>query len=337
MDSKNGNDEFDWAGWLAGWLAVMVRQQKAIYVQEAYDHRKKLEQRVVEAVTVRETYLSKLSKLARDVNALRRKVDDECIMESFVLLTLLRDATLDFGDAVEVWHFDFTRVVRPTLFGTDYMSEMLGKQDILNTLRIRKLFKFQFSQGNLLLLPIHYAPKTFGPEPPPPTVSAALAQQMAAYANVPEDRVVQFYRLMDKFLPKDVLKKLLPLPTYFGNRWVAPGETVEAPPPRRVLPSINRGRALSADRLGFPGAGRVRSPAKFSRSPTKASSLSPSRDKSKRKKRRRRRRRKKKKAAVEEEEEEEIESDDDDVLYLDEIQRRFCRSPGAVFSRDALQ
>ena len=223
-------------------------RQKAVYFQQASDHRKKLELRVVETATIREKYLEQLSTLTRDVSAMRRDCDDECILESFILLNLLREATLAFGDAVETWHFDFTRVVRPQLFGTDYMCEMLSKQDILTTLRTRKLFKFQFSSGNILLLPIHYAPKSFVPEPPPPKVNAALAKQMAIYAAVPIDRVVHFYRMMEKFLPKKLFGKLLPLPTWFNNQWIAWDVTPPTPPPKTVFfPRIRRSAPATSD------------------------------------------------------------------------------------------
>ena len=211
----------------------MVARQKAVYFQQASDHRKKLELKVVEAATIREKYLEQLSTLIRDVNAMRRKCDEECILESFILLNLLREATLNFGDAVETWHFDFTRVVRPQLFGTDYLMNMLAKQDIMTTLRTRKLFKFQYSSGNILLLPIHYAPKTFVPDPPPPHVNAALAYQMALYAAPSEERVVHFYRTLEKFLPKKLYKTLLPLSQWFTNKWVAWTETPPTPSPEK--------------------------------------------------------------------------------------------------------
>jgi hypothetical protein len=204
-----------------------MNTSKAIYFQQASDWRKNHEFELVRQSTRREAYLFRLVKLTRDVNSMRRKCDDQCILETFSLLNALRESTLDFGEALETWHLDFTKVVRPQILGSDYICEMTTKQEPLQTLRMRKLFSFQFRARNILLLPLTFTGPEVQTERAPLVISAQLAEQMRRFAEPNEERVVRFYRMLQKFMPRKVFENILPLSTWYANRWIAPKATLD--------------------------------------------------------------------------------------------------------------
>ena len=203
----------------------------ALFYQQSSEHRKQNEYSLLQKAVEREEYLKLLSNLVYDVNAERRSVDSAYILESFILLNQLRNASFDFSDALELWSLEFVTIIRPQLFGSDYLCEIINKQQILLSLRIRKLFHFRFNPGNILLLPVHFMHSDIISNTSTINIGDILSdtlllEEMEKFASPPIDRVVKFYKMLWKFLPKKMYEKLFQLEEWASNRWIPPTQSL---------------------------------------------------------------------------------------------------------------
>lgn len=214
----------------------------AVYFQQSNPARIQDEFALVRAATVREEFLVRLSTLIHDVNLQQRENNDACILETFTLLNQLRESTLNISDAIEVWQQAFTKVVSPQLFGTDYITGMIKRQEFLITLKIRKIFNFNISTGNILMLPI----ASGGIQSKNSGCTSDLIDQMELYASPSAERIKRFYSMLEKFLPPKIFRLVLPLQTWVQNPWKAPTSPPQILP--KSFPSITASLSTSRSR-----------------------------------------------------------------------------------------
>jgi hypothetical protein len=197
-------------------------KERAIYFQLTKSS--DLEFTLVKIVTRRDFLLSTLSRMIRDVNSKLRLFDGEFVFETFFLMNQLRDETFALGEAVNQWIKGYTKVVRPFINETDYVVNMIDHIDLMNGIKLRRLFDFNFGKGNVLLLP---SPLPRAIKLPIRKINMKLAREIEKFAAPSEDLVIKFYKTMKMCLPGDMYRNLYPIKSWMGNPWFPQVEIVD--------------------------------------------------------------------------------------------------------------
>jgi hypothetical protein len=207
----------------------VAKSGDSVYFQQCSHARVTEEIHLVKAATVRESLLEQLSNLIRDVNLQQRLHDDSCILETFVLLNQIRNATFQLCDAIEKWQAALTKNTNPQLFGSDYIGCMSKTQDFLINVKVKRLYHFNIGSGNILILPllsnVSNDLKTTKENP----LSPELLEQMKLFAKPSEQKVLQFYQMLKKYLSKKAFKQILPLDQWLQNSWTVPSPLLKNP------------------------------------------------------------------------------------------------------------
>lgn len=173
---------------------------------------------LIELMIEREGVLKRLIEAIKDVNDLRKELDDAQILKTFRLFNMMREVTIRFIKTVENWQGSFTRFIRPELYSIDYMaSKFLRDIDFINSSKVKKLFNFQFYRGNVLLLPYQSGvTKNIDPL----RVHPELGEEIRKFSHPDEEVVVACYQVLINCLPEDIyLKKLVSLEKWLIDPW----------------------------------------------------------------------------------------------------------------------
>lgn len=193
-----------------------------VFFQQCGHARVTEEIHLVRAATVRESLLEQLSNLIRDVNLQQRLHDELCVLETFILINEIRNATFKLCDAIENWQASLTKITNPRLFGSDYISCMSKRQDFLINVKVRRLYHFKIGSGNILMLPLPSAASANLKSTKDNSLSPELLEQMKLFATPSEEKVLKFYQMLKKYLSNKAFKLILPLDQWFQNSWNVP-------------------------------------------------------------------------------------------------------------------
>jgi ribosomal protein L12E/L44/L45/RPP1/RPP2 len=174
---------------------------------------------LIELMIEREGVMKRLSDAIKDVNDLRKELDDAHILKTFRLFNMLREVTVRFIKTVEKWQGSFTRFIRPELYSIDYMaSKFLRDVDFINSSKLKKIFNFQFYRGNILLLP--YPSGITLKNVDPLRVHPDLNEEIKKFSNPDEEDVIACYQVLINCLPEDVYsKRLVSLEKWLIEPW----------------------------------------------------------------------------------------------------------------------
>jgi hypothetical protein len=205
----------------------VAKSGDSVYFQQCSHARVTEEFHLVRIATVRESLMEQLSNLIRSVNLQQRLHDDSCILETFVLLNEIRNATFQLCDAIEKWQAPLTKITNPQLFGSDYIGCMSKTQDLLINVKVRRLYHFYIGSGNILMLPLLSAASTDLKSTKESPLSPELLEQMKLFAEPSKEKVLQFYQMLKKYLSKKAFKQILPLDQWLQNSWTVPFPLLE--------------------------------------------------------------------------------------------------------------
>jgi hypothetical protein len=207
----------------------VAKSGDTVFFQQCSHARVTEEIHLVRAATVRESLLEQLSNLIRDVNLQQRLHDDLCVLETFILLNEIRNATFQLCDAIEKWQAALTKITNPRLFGSDYISCMSKRQDFLINVKVRRLYHFNIGSGNILMLPLPSAAPADLKSIKDNSISPELLEQMKLFATPSEEKVLKFYQMLKKYLSNKAFKQILPLDQWFQNSWKVPFPLLQNP------------------------------------------------------------------------------------------------------------
>lgn len=240
-------------------MSKHVKAENAIFLQRSNLSRKVEEISLINRIVVRDEYLIQLSILVRDINLGQKINDDACILETFILLNKLRNATFDMLDCYEIWQQSFTKIIPFEIFGSkDYLNDMATRQEFLNSVQVKNIYNFNIGTGNILTLPtisstlsnnssiidIHATSKINKEDDKngirkkgnKNTKTPELFEQMQLFSSPPEIRTLKFYALMSRYLSPKTFKIILPLYQWSKNRWIPP---LLSPPPIQGQQSLS--------------------------------------------------------------------------------------------------
>ncbi len=175
---------------------------------------------LIELMIEREGVMKRLNDAIKDVNDLRKYLNDEQILKTVRLFNMLREVTIRFIKTVENWQGSFTKFVRPELYSIDYLiSKFLRDIDFINASKLKKIFNFQFYRGNILLLP--YPSGITSKNIDPLRVNPELGLEIKKFANPDEDQLVSCYQVLINSLPEEIYsKRLVSLEKWLIEPWV---------------------------------------------------------------------------------------------------------------------
>ena len=165
----------------------------------------------------REIAIEKLAKNIHDVNNKLRENSNEVILESFTLFNNVRVATFELIEAVNNWQQAFTKAFRPQLKESDYLIKMVGKIEFVSSTCLRRLYNFQFKEGNIFLLPI-FNPRKVEPH----EVDLHLGKQCIDFAFPSEERLIKCYKILLNCLPPAAFHRIIPIEEWLSKRWRPP-------------------------------------------------------------------------------------------------------------------
>ncbi len=206
-------------------------RKAAVFVQTAADD--DLERKLVEIILVRDLCVENLAALVQDVKNNLKPLNDETISANIVLMTKVRNATIDLLLHVAKWQKQYTQIRRPEAYGGDYMLRLLKSVEFVNTATIKRTFNFQIGRGNLFLLPIVNAKKQ-----PPVRISEQIKTELEAFSNADIDRLKSATDILVKSLPPRAMEQIMPLDFWAANRWkpsVLVGEESPSPDHKTLL------------------------------------------------------------------------------------------------------
>ena len=189
------------------------KTSKAIYYQLTSSSQS--EHRLVDITTKREALLSSLAKIVRDVKEKRKKVTEDVECEILILMVAVRECTIDFFEAIEMWQLAYTKVKRPKLLESDYLIKIVTSVDFMNSSHLRRRLNFRLDRGNILLLP-----RNSGKEAPVLEVGEELAKHMRIFASPHQEKLVNAYQLLMNVLPEQYYQQLVPLEDYLKTPWI---------------------------------------------------------------------------------------------------------------------
>ena len=189
----------------------------ALFNQDSYHNMN--EHRLVEAVSLREIYVSKINSIIDEVREKRCIWDQKRLLDSYIAMNQLREATIAFMETLEIWQDAFTKVIRPKLHNCDYLLErMLHQTDFINTAEFKRLYNYTISIGNFLLLPIANK-RTL----PPMKVSQELNDEILKFANPSDlliERIIRSYQILINCTHEKHYKKFYSLKKWLETRWI---------------------------------------------------------------------------------------------------------------------
>jgi hypothetical protein len=190
-------------------------EKQAVYYQRSKSVHEEVA--LIECATEREITVGKLEKLIRDVKERRRFLDDEGLLDALRLINQVRDSSIRLIYAISKWQEAFTKPIRPTIYKCDYIIEkMIRHIDFINSFKIRKIFNFQTSRGNALLLPF---PNLRNSEPI--KVHTDLGKEIRTFAYPDEEKIIFCYQFLLNCLPKRIYEEeLISLQKWLLDPWI---------------------------------------------------------------------------------------------------------------------
>jgi len=205
---------------------------------------------LVSKTIARDLVIEKLKKIMADINAQRRKQDDESALETLNLMVLLRESTFELVESVVRWQQAFTKNIRPQLCQSDYLVKMIELVEFVGWTVLRKDFNFSLDKNNIFLLPLPNL-RTL----PPRSCSQEMAKKVFAFAYPNEERVIKNYQYLADCLPARTFRSILPIEKWLVNKWKP---RIDIPPPpteSKKLGSVLKS-ALALKRSFLSSAGK---------------------------------------------------------------------------------
>jgi hypothetical protein len=214
-------------------------EKAAVYTQFAQDV--DIEKKLVELVLIRDLYVEELSKVVKKCNV--RHIPDQVLSQLFTLMTLTREATINYVLHVAVWQKTYTRITRPTMHGVDYLCALVNSVDFANDIFVvKRRFNIQIGKGNVFLMPLN----VISNRSPTELVPKYLMRAIEELRRVNTNRVREAMAILEKSLPKKLFELVLPVDHWLQNVWVADvqlgvrpdsgtdalGKPKKAPPPK---------------------------------------------------------------------------------------------------------
>ena len=145
----------------------------------------------------------------------------------------LLDTTIDLINYISQWQQTFTKMRRPKLKQTDFLTKIADTVDFISSSPVNRIYKFHIARGNIFLLPI-----PVGRNGRPVRASPKLANQLMRFASPSHEQLSKAYHVLRVCLPDQAMNSFMPLAEWVSNAWM-PQITIETKPDIILSDSMN--------------------------------------------------------------------------------------------------
>ena len=158
---------------------------------------------VVRAASRREALIDHIHRLHLRSSRLGSR-EDTVWTQMIRLIVSLRSATIETIQAITTWQRQYTKRRRLTLFGTDYVLEMVSRTDFLASLKLRHGLGFQICRGIVFVLPMSNSRgmRQLG-------VDKELHDALTAWSQPPMEEMREAFRQLSHVLPPEMHRRIV--------------------------------------------------------------------------------------------------------------------------------